>query len=94
VKSHAPAIFVVAILVLALVAVIWQARRARRHESVRDRIIAESIAAPCRPPAAPDNEPGVNLADLDECGLILRATKLAGHDRHPAAIHDEQQKGD
>ncbi|WP_200309089.1 hypothetical protein [Streptomyces adelaidensis] len=44
--------------------------RARRRAITRDRM-ADARARVGLPPAAPDNVPGVNAADIDECALIL-----------------------
>ena len=52
-------------------AVWWQFRAAKREEARKDRFIREHCRPPARVPCAPDNEQGINLADHDECELIL-----------------------
>lgn len=46
-----------------------QLRRAVRESRNRDRT-ADARQRVGLPPAAPDNQPGTHLADLDECELI------------------------
>jgi hypothetical protein len=89
-----PQIYTVIVLAaLGATVCAWQVRRALREPSERDRIIREARARTGLPPAAPDNVPGVNGADLDECELIWATPDTAGLDRLRQAIRDEQQNG-
>lgn len=56
--------------VLLVAIVLVGVDRLRRRAAVRNRL-AEARARVGFPPPAPDNVPGVNAADLDECALIL-----------------------
>lgn len=69
---------------------IWRVNRPRRPAleariaAARERTIT---------PAVLDTEPGINLADLDDCELMLSDPEFAAHcDRLWQAIRDEQQK--
>lgn len=85
-----------------VVAIWWTSRSLRNAANVRDRIIADARARTGLTPPAPDNVPGINLADHDECELLWsvpahtpRDPRLdAGCDRLLEAIRDEQHKGD
>lgn len=62
-----------AVLVFALV------DRAHRRAAARTRL-ADARARVGFPPPAADNVPGTNLADLDECQLILSLPLYRGDD--------------
>lgn len=91
------------LIVLLLITAFWLlasiANRLRQANAQCERILAEA-AEPAPTRAVLDTEPGVNLADLDKCALILAATNEheaaleAGRNRLLAAIRDEQQKGE
>jgi hypothetical protein len=90
-----PQIYTVIVLaVLGAVVCAWQVRRALREPLERDRIVAEARARTGLPPAAPDNVPGSNLADLDECVQILTYTNEleAGCARLWDAIHEHRKE--
>lgn len=90
-----PQLYVVCLLAfVGAVFCAMQVYRALREPMERDRIVAEARARTGLPPAAPDNTPGVNLADHDECALILHTTNqheaqlAAGCARLWDAIHE------
>jgi hypothetical protein len=88
-----PQIYTVIVLAaLGATACAWQVYRALREPSERDRIVAEARARTGLPPAAPDNVPGVNGADLDECELIWATPDTAGLDRLRQAIRDHREE--
>jgi hypothetical protein len=99
VSSNASAAIVICLLVFGLVAVIWQARRAlcRASEQVDHILDADRTG---HIPAAPDNEPGTNLADHDECELLWSVPAHtprdpdfdAGCDRLLNAIHEHRKE--
>lgn len=64
----------------------WQVRRALRDAEARTRTALT--------PPAPDNQPGTNLADLDECRRILACTDDldAGYTRLWDAIHEHREE--
>ncbi|MDX3039396.1 hypothetical protein PV383_19760 [Streptomyces caniscabiei] len=68
-STRAAALTVLAVLLVALPALYWQLQRAVRESCGRDRA-ADARTRVGLPPAAPDNQPGTHLADLDECELI------------------------
>lgn len=70
----------------------YKALAALREPSDRDRIIREARARTGLPPAAPDNQPGTNLAHLDECELIWATPNTAGLDRLRQAIRDHREE--
>lgn len=80
-------------LVYGLLALaIWRVRRPRRP-ALEARITA--ARARTISPAVIETEPGINLADLDACELMLNDPEFAAHcDRLWQAIRDEQQKGE
>lgn len=72
VKALTGFLIVGAVLAVALAGVLWQLRVMRREDARRARFIREHCwPSALRVPCAPDNEAGVNLADHDECELIL-----------------------
>jgi hypothetical protein len=89
------------IYVAVLVAVVGagfcllQLRRAVRDSINRDRA-ADARTRVGLPPAAPDNVPGANLADLDECVQILTYTDEleAGYARLWDAITEHRREED
>ncbi|MDX2696044.1 hypothetical protein [Streptomyces ipomoeae] len=93
-----PQIYTVIVLAAVGAAVCaWQIRRAV-HASREEARTTEARARAGLPPAAPDNVPGSNLADLDECALILNATNAleaelaAGCARLWDAIHEHRKE--
>jgi hypothetical protein len=93
VSSIAAACTILAVLTVTLPALYWQLRRAAA-ESTRDRLVCEARDRASLPPAAPDNEAGVNGADLDECELIW-ATPLhdpTGFDRLRNALREHREE--
>jgi hypothetical protein len=94
-------LIVTLLLTLAVLMLRWQIRHARTADAERDRILFGSTQQPETPPlspqpvpAAPDNEPGIHLADHDECELLWAMNaRNPGPDRLWAAIRNEQQKG-
>jgi hypothetical protein len=95
-------LIVILLLTLAVLMLRWHIRHARTADAERDRILFGSTQQPETPslspqpvPAAPDNEPGVHLADLDECRLLWdMPERHPGLDRLKAAIRNQQQKGE
>lgn len=87
-----------AVFVLMFVSgfVCWRAGRVLRRSLHRDRAL--DTVTDGLPPAAPDNQPGFNLADHDECALILHATTqneaqlAAGCARLLDAIHEHRKE--
>lgn len=83
-------------LVVAVLA--WQTRQALREPSQRARITAAAARARVGlPPAAPDNEADVHLADHDECELIWSMPEYdpdldAGCDRLRQAIREHREE--
>ncbi|BBC35223.1 hypothetical protein SGFS_065170 [Streptomyces graminofaciens] len=61
--------------------------RYKRRTAVRDQL-AEARARVGFPPPAPDNFEGTNLADLDECQLILSLPLYSGDD-HTTTIEGD-----
>lgn len=86
---------VAAVLVVALVGGLWQLRAARREDARQERFIREHCwPSALRVPCAPDNAPGINLADADECALIYSLPAVdpawdAGLERLWDAARDE-----
>jgi hypothetical protein len=86
---------VVLALVGAFAALVWMVDRYRQADARVEQILAETLT-----PAAPDNVPGINLADHDECELLwsvpaytLRDPELdAGCDRLLNAIHEHRKE--
>jgi hypothetical protein len=82
-------------LVGAFVALAWLADRYRQADARIEQILTETLT-----PAAPDNKPGINLADHDECELLWsvpahtpRDPDLdAGCDRLLDAIHEHRKE--
>ena len=71
-STLAAALIVAVVLAVGVPAVWWQIRAAAREDARRARFIREHCwPSALRVPCAPDNEAGVNLADHDECELIL-----------------------
>lgn len=69
-----PQIYTVIVLaVLGAIVCAWQIRRAVLDTRADDRA-ADARQRVGLPPAAPDNQPGTNLFDLDTCRRILHAT--------------------
>lgn len=67
--------------------------RKPRRPSLKARIAAVRELTAAAPVV--ETEPGINLADLDACELMLNDPEFAAHcDRLWQAIRDEQQKGD
>lgn len=65
---------IVTAVVLAVVAVAGFIMHRLRRAS-RTLRAADTPTQPGPPPAAPDNQPGTDLFDLDTCRRILRATE-------------------
>ena len=88
---------IVLVFVFAGAVVCWRVGRVLQRSLHRGRT-ADVGARTGLPPAAPDNQPGVNLADHDECALILNATNeleaqlAAGLDRLLDAIHEHRKE--
>lgn len=86
---------IVLALVGAFVALAWLADRYRQADARIEQILTETLT-----PAAPDNKPGINLADHDECELLWsvpahtrRDPDLdAGCDRLLDAIHEHRKE--
>jgi hypothetical protein len=79
----------------------WQIRHARTADAERDRILFGPADQPDTPPlqstqpAVLDVEPGINLADRDECELLWAMNaRNPGPERLRAATRNQQQKGD
>jgi hypothetical protein len=84
------------VIVLAVVGAIvcaWQIRRAVLDTRADDRA-AEARQRVGLPPAAPDNQPGTNSADLDECELIWATPDPAGLDRLRQALREQREEED
>lgn len=62
------------IAALAAVGLVWQNRRDHGKTDPRAEAIAEASVRPAPLTAIVDTQPGINLADLDECQLILAYT--------------------
>lgn len=94
-----PQIYTVIVLaVLGAIVCAWQIRRAVVDTRADDQA-AEARAVEARqrvglPHAAPDNQPGRNLADLDECVQILAYTDEleAGYARLWDAITEHRKE--
>jgi hypothetical protein len=82
---------VIVLSVLGAIVCAWQVYRALREPLERDRIVREARTRTGLPPAAPDNVPGINGADLDECELIWATPNTAGLDRLRQAIRDHRE---
>lgn len=104
-STTAAALTVLAVLLgFSFAALCWQVRRARRAESVRDRIIRESNVRP-EPDVrdASETKPGTDVAVQDALELIYSLDAYdpaddpelnARLERLRQAIRDEQNKGD
>ncbi|MDX2841461.1 hypothetical protein PV377_21215 [Streptomyces ipomoeae] len=79
-------VIVLAVLGAAVCAIQWRRAVHASREEARARVGL--------PPAAPDNQPGDNLFDLDTCRRILRATDEleAGYARLWDAIHEHRKE--
>lgn len=79
-------------LVTAVIA--WQTRQALREPLERDRILAATHTPTGHIPAAPDNQPGNNLAQHNECELLWAMPDVndAGCDRLRDAIREHREE--
>ena len=95
-SSHAAVFTALVFAAWVVVAIWWTARSLRNAADVRDRIIADARTGVT--PPAPDNVPGINLADQDECELLWSVPAHtprdlefdAGCARLLEAVRDEQ----
>lgn len=89
-----PQIYTVIVLaVLGAIVCAWQIRRAVLDTRAEDRA-ADARQRVGLPPAAPDNQPGTNGADLDECELIWATPDPDGLDRLWDAIREHREEED
>jgi len=64
----------IVIAVLAAAGLVWQHRRDHGKTDPRAEAITAASVQPAPLTAVIDTQPGINLADLDECQLILAYT--------------------
>ena len=85
---------IVVALVAAFVVLAWLVDRYRTEDARVTRIFAETLTTPGSTPAAPDNVPGINLADHDACELLLDDPEFAARCERLWADIRNQQKGE